>query len=73
MEATPAASVFGICYWLVDVRGFQRWSRPLAAYGMNAITVYVLAGLLAKLLSFIKVAGSSGTPVTAARWVFSRL
>jgi len=43
-----AALVFGIWYWLIDVQGYGRWTRPLAIYGMNAIVVYVLSGLLAR-------------------------
>ena len=37
---------------------------------MNAITVYVLAGVFSKLLSLIKVRGSDGTEITAAKWVY---
>ena len=73
LMAGMAANVFGCCYWLVDIKGYQRWSRPLAIYGMNAITVYVLAGLLAKLSSFIKVTGADGNQVTAAKWVFDHI
>jgi len=68
-----AANVFGCCYWLVDIKGYQRWSRPLAIYGMNAITVYVLAGLLSKLSSFVKVTAADGSEITAAKWVFEQL
>ena len=49
LMAGMAANVFGCCYWLIDIQGYRRWSQPLAIYGMNAITVYVLAGLLSKL------------------------
>jgi len=73
LMAGMAANVFGCCYWLVDIKGYQRWSRPLAIYGMNAITVYVLAALLAKLSSFIKVTGADGNQVTAAKWVFDHI
>src|SRR5262245_38787491 len=68
--AGMAANVFGCCYWLVDIKGYQRWSQPLAVYGMNAITVYLLAGLLAKLSFFIKVTGIDGNQITSGKWVF---
>jgi predicted acyltransferase len=71
--AGMAANVFGCCYWLVDIKGYRRWSQPLAIYGMNAITVYVLAGLLSKLLSFIKVAGGDGSEITAGKWVYEHI
>src|SRR5262245_5013096 len=68
-----AANVFGCCYWLVDIKGHQRWSRPFAIYGMNAITVYVLAGLLSKLSSFIQVAGVDGSQISAGKWVYEHV
>jgi hypothetical protein len=73
LMAGMAANVFGCCYWLVDIKGYRRWSQPLAIYGMNAITVYVLAGLLAQLSSFIKITGADGSEITAAEWVFEHV
>jgi predicted acyltransferase len=73
LMAGMAANVFGCCYWLIDIKGYRRWSRPLAIYGMNAITVYVLAGLLSKLLSFIKVASVDGNEITAGKWVYEHI
>ena len=68
-----AANVFGCCYWLIDIKGYRRWSQPLAIYGMNAITVYVLAGLLSKLLSFMKVVSVDGSEITAGKWVYEHI
>lgn len=48
LMAGLASLVFGIWYWLVDVQGHKRWTRPLAIYGMNAIAVFVLSGLVAR-------------------------
>lgn len=46
-----AALSFGCFYWLIDVQGYQRGTRWLSIYGMNAIAVYALSGLLARLLT----------------------
>jgi predicted acyltransferase len=46
-----AALCFGCFYWLIDVRGYQRGTRWLTIYGMNAIAVYALSGLFARLLN----------------------
>ena len=54
-----AMCALGVCYWAVDVRGRTGWTRPFVEYGMNAITVYVLAGLLAKTLGTIRVGEQS--------------
>jgi len=53
--AGMAMVVFGCFYWLIDGNGYQRWSRPLVVYGMNAIAMFVLSGLVARLLSLTGV------------------
>ena len=52
-------------YWLIDVRGWRAWARPLVVYGMNAITVFVASGLLAKALALSRVPGGSGDGTTS--------
>ncbi len=39
-----------IFYWLIDVKGYQRWAKPFVILGMNAIGIYVLSELLATTL-----------------------
>lgn len=63
--------VFACCYWLVDVQGWRRWTKPWVIYGMNALGIYILSGLLARLLGLIKpFTGPEGSPVllSAALW-----
>lgn len=50
-----AAVVFALCYWFVDVQGWRKWTKPLAIYGMNAIAVYILAGVVARAAGLIKI------------------
>jgi len=64
---------FGVCYWIVDVQGWRRWARPLAIYGMNAITVFVLAGILGRLTTTIKVGRKSGDPMALKTWLYNLL
>jgi len=51
--------LFAACYWLLDVVGFKRGLKPFAIYGVNAITVYVLSGVIARLAGLIKPGGTS--------------
>jgi predicted acyltransferase len=50
LMAGLALIVFAICYWTIDVHGWSGWTRPFTIFGMNAIAVYVFAGLLARVL-----------------------
>jgi predicted acyltransferase len=61
--AGMAMNCFGVCYWLIDVHGWQKWSKPFAIYGMNAITVFVLAGVLGRLSLEIRWENATGLKV----------
>jgi predicted acyltransferase len=54
-----ALQFLGLCYWLIDIKGYRRWAKPFEIFGMNAIALYVLADLLANLFELIKVRGDS--------------
>jgi predicted acyltransferase len=59
-----ASIVFGILYWVVDVQGqdnkaWKSWIRPFAIYGMNALTIFALAGIVGRLMGLIKIGDRS--------------
>jgi len=60
---------FSTIYWLIDVKKFQGWAKPFVVYGMNAIAIYVFAGMLARLLYLFTVHGDSGTAITWKEWL----
>jgi predicted acyltransferase len=49
-----ALCVFGIFYFLIDARGIKKWAHPFVVYGMNAIFVFVLSGILGRMLILMK-------------------
>lgn len=57
--AGVAACALALCAWFFDVRGHRKLARPFAIYGVNAITVFVGSGLLAKTLIYVKVGDRS--------------
>ena len=64
LTAGLAAYFLGALFWIADVRGHRRWTRPFVIYGLNAILVFVAAGLLAKTLLRIEVgSGLTATPL----------
>jgi len=50
-----------LCYWLIDVQGYKRITTPFVVYGVNAITVFFLAGLMPRVLNLIKLSNADGT------------
>jgi predicted acyltransferase len=43
-----ALALLALCYWTVDVRGWQLWSRPFLWYGLNPLAIYALASFVGK-------------------------
>jgi len=68
-----AATVFAFCYWIVDIRGYKRWMQPFVHYGMNAIAVFVMAGLLAKSMGLIELAAADGARISLSAWIFQNI
>ena len=49
-----ALCVFGIFYFLIDAKGIKKWAHPFAVYGMNAIFVFVLSGVVGRAIGLWK-------------------
>jgi predicted acyltransferase len=65
--ATISLALF---YWLIDVKGYVKWAHPFVIYGMNAIAVFVLSGVVGRLLGLIHVAGASGASMPLKQRIF---
>jgi predicted acyltransferase len=65
-----AAVTLSGCYWLVEARGFRRWAWPFAWFGVNALALFFLSTLAAKVLLLVRV-GPEATRLHA--WLFERL
>ncbi len=59
--AGQAALCLGAFYWLMDMRGQTKWGFPFMVYGVNAITVFVMSGIVAKTLIYVKVPWEGGS------------
>jgi predicted acyltransferase len=44
-----------LCYWLIDIEGYKSSIKPFVVYGVNAITVFVISGLVARSMNRIMV------------------
>lgn len=62
----------GMSYYLIDVKGWRKGIQPFCVYGMNAITVFVLSGIVGRLLYLIKWE-STGQLVTLKEWLMNHL
>lgn len=49
-----------LCYWLIDVNRYNKFTKPFVVYGVNAITVFFVAGLAPRLINMIKITQPDG-------------
>jgi predicted acyltransferase len=68
-----ALQLLALCYWIIDIKGYRRWAKPFEVFGVNAIALYVGAGLMAELLGVIKVTGADGAKVSLGSWIYNNL
>ncbi len=65
-----AALALAACHWLVEIRGARRWAAPFAVFGINALALFFLSSLMAKLLLLIRVGVDR---VRLQAWLFAHL
>lgn len=73
-----ALVAFSAFYWLLDVNpsaavreAAGRWSKPFVIYGMNALFIFALSGLIAKMLGFIKFAQPDGSKLSLGKILYA--
>lgn len=49
-----ALCIFGIFYFLIDAKGIKKWAYPFVVYGMNAIFIFVLSGVVGRTMGLWK-------------------
>jgi predicted acyltransferase len=73
LTAGMALQLLAACYWLIDIQGYKRWSLPFRIFGTNALAVFFLTGLTARLLTLIKLTGADGKPIALQTVIFKNL
>lgn len=68
-----ALTVFATLYWLIDVRNYRKWATPLVQYGMNAIAVFVLSGIVGRLLVVVKLHAADGSALALKTYLFEHV
>ncbi len=68
-----ALCFLGFCYWLIDIKGFTKWTKPFVIFGVNALALFVFSGIVSKLIDIIKVTGANGQPVALKSWIFKNI
>ena len=66
-----ALQFLAFCYWLIDIKGYKAWTKPFVIFGVNAITLFVGSGIMARLLTLIKVPRSDGQSQALQTYIYN--
>jgi predicted acyltransferase len=70
VTAGAAGLLLALCYWTIDVKGWRWWTKPFVILGANAITLYVLSGILADTLGLLTIVQADGTSISLGRHLY---
>ncbi|MBU0474382.1 MAG: DUF5009 domain-containing protein, partial [Bacteroidetes bacterium] len=73
LTAGFALIVFSLFYFFIDVLDYRKWAKPFIVFGMNAITVYVLSIIFARLIVMIKFTTESGVSYHVRSWFYDNI
>lgn len=59
-----------VLYWWIDVKGRLRGTLPFIVYGMNALIIFALSGLIGRTLNAIHRTDALGTSVNIKVWLW---
>ncbi|MET3114668.1 putative acyltransferase [Pedobacter sp. CG_S7] len=65
-----ATMILAFSYWIIDVQRYTRFTTPFVVYGVNAITVFFLSGLLPRTMNMFKVNMADGTELGVQLWLY---
>ncbi|MDZ7820816.1 MAG: hypothetical protein U5N26_02795 [Candidatus Marinimicrobia bacterium] len=63
----------GVSILLIDIIGWKSATRPFVVFGSNPLFIFVLSGLYAKLLAYIRWIPMNGSLVSTKTWLFARV
>jgi predicted acyltransferase len=71
--AGMALQLLALFYWLIDVEGKKSWAKPFVVYGMNAISLFMLSGLAARVMGLITINRADGSSTSLQGFIYQTL
>ena len=65
-----ALNFLAFCYWFIDVKKVTWWIKPFQVYGLNAITVFFLSGIVGRIMYMVKWQNAEGSTITIKDYLF---
>ena len=69
-----ACSVLALLIWVIDLKGYSRWTSFFVVFGMNPLFIFALSGLWAKTLGrLVQISGTDGSSLSGSGWLYSKV
>lgn len=67
-----AMMILSVFVYMIDARGYRRWSKPFYVLGLNPLFIYVLSIVWVKILLYlVKITKADGSVISGYQWMFS--
>ena len=68
-----ACLVLALLIWIIDRKGYTRWTSFFLVFGMNPLFIFALAGLWARITGLIRITLADGTVQSGSGWLYSQV
>ena len=69
-----ACLVLALLIWIIDLKGYSKWTSFFVVFGMNPLFIFALSGLWARILGrMIKIAGPDGELISGSTWLYKQI
>jgi predicted acyltransferase len=72
--AGQALCVLAACYWLIDIKGYTKWTKPFVIFGVNALALFVGSAMLARFMLYVfKWTTPDGKTMHLQKWIYETI
>ena len=68
-----AVLIFALCYWLIEIKLWKKWSKPFEIFGVGALLVFILHVLFLKIQAMILICVSDSVTVNLRMFITHKL
>jgi predicted acyltransferase len=72
-SAGLACIIMAILIWIIDLKGYTKWTSFFVVFGMNPLFIFALAGIWARILTRIIKIHDGDTVVTGYNWLYMKI
>jgi predicted acyltransferase len=65
-----ALQFLALGYWLIEIKRYKAWTKPFEIFGVNALVLFVGSGVMARMLTLIKVPRADGSPQALQGYIY---